>query len=208
MSIQGLGQSFAAYQPMTVRGSQSAGSSAFNPPSVETVMETDDANQDGVLTIDETPMSEKMFADADSDSNGELSSDELEEVFSNGPPPMRGSGPGGMGGPGGTGQSELDALLEAEDTDSDGSISAEETSLNQKLFSTLDLDEDGLLSQDEIQKGMDEHEARMENIQGGGPDLTQNLAAQAYESAMKSVMTGFTEKFNDSLITGFLNAVG
>lgn len=222
MSIQGLGQSNIAYQSISMRGNQSAGASAFDPSSVKSVMEKDDANQDGVLTIDETPMSEDMFADADSDSSGDLSSGELEEVFSNGPPPMMGGGPpggmgggpGGMGGgpPGGmdaTGLSELEALLAEEDTDEDGSISAEETSLVDEIFSQLDLDQDGLLSQDEIQQGMDEHEARVNNTQGASQmTFTQNSATQAYQTAMNSLMTDFTGSYNDSFVSSFLDTIG
>jgi hypothetical protein len=217
MSIQGLGQSSFAYQSMNMRGNQSAGGSAFEPPSSESIMETDDANQDGVLTIDETPMSESMFADADSDSSGDLNSDELEEVFSNGPPPMMGGGPPPMmgGGPpppsgdvGSTEASELEALLAEEDTDEDGSISAEETSLASEIFSQLDLNQDGILSQDEIQQGMDEHEARMSSSQGmSQTNLTQNAATQAYHDAMTSIMTDLTGSYDDSAVSRLISAI-
>lgn len=213
MSIQGLGQSFAIYQSMGRSGNQSVGGSSFEPPSAESIMETDDANQDGALTIDETPMSEDMFANADSDSNGELSYDELEEVFSSGPPPMMGGGPGGpppmMGGStDDTELSELEALLAEEDTDEDGSISAEESSLASEIFSQLDLDQDGQLSQDEIQQGMDEHEARMANGQGASQSLTQSSASQAYQTVMESLMTNLTGSYNNSVISNFINAIG
>lgn len=206
MSIQGLGQSSFSYQSMNMSKSQSTDSSSFDSSSIESIMENDDANQDGVLTIDETPMSEDMFADADSDSSGDLSTEELEEVFSNGPPPMGPPPPSGE--TESTEESELEALLAEEDTDGDGSISAEETSLASEIFSQLDLDEDGLLSQDEIQQGMDEHEARMSSFEGTSQtSLTQSSATQAYATAMESIMTNLTGSYDDSVVSSFMGAI-
>jgi Ca2+-binding EF-hand superfamily protein len=206
MSIQGLGQSSFAYQSMNMSKSQSTDSSSFDSASIESIMESDDANQDGVLTIDETPMSEDMFADADTDSSGDLSSEELEEVFSNDPPPMGPPPPSSE--TESTEASELEALLAEEDTDGDGSISAEETSLASEIFSQLDLDEDGLLSQDEIQQGMDEHEARMSSSEGTSQtSLTQSSATQAYAAAMESIMTNLTGSYDDSVMSSFMGAI-
>jgi len=101
-------------------------------------MESDDANLDGVLTVDETPMSEEMFSDADSDSDGQLNASELEEMLSNGPPPPPmmggGEGQGMMAGGMGGGMGGAQPILDAEDTDEDGSISSEESSLSSEVF--------------------------------------------------------------------------
>jgi len=104
MNIQGIGQSFSAYPSMSMRGSQGM-NRGFEPPSADSIMEKDDANLDGVLTVDETPMSEEMFSDSDSDSDGQLNTQELEDMLSNGPPPMMGGMGQGMtgGGMGGAG---------------------------------------------------------------------------------------------------------
>lgn len=209
MSIQGLGQSFSSYQSMTSSKGQSAGTSSFEMLDTESVMATDDANEDGVLSIEETPMSEEQFGMADADSDGALSTEELDEVFSHGPPPMMGGGPPPeMGDMDDSGMSDIESLFAEEDTDEDGSISLEETSLDQEIFSALDLDQDGVLSQEEMQAGMDEREARMAGGQGGEASLTQTTASQAYQVAMESFSSDFADSYTDSLLSSFVGAIG
>ena len=214
MNIQGIGQSFSAYQSMSMRGSQGMNSS-FDPPSADSIMEKDDANLDGVLTIDETPMSEDMFSDADSDLDGQLNTQELEEMLSNGPPPppMMGGGEGqGMmgGGMGGGAGFDVQSILDAEDTDEDGSISSEESSLSSEVFSLLDTNEDGVISQDEIEAAQADKQENMNMMQGSSPNQTvsQDQAINVYRQVMESLMTNLSSTdYADSNLGSFLQTM-
>lgn len=200
MNIQGIGPSFSAYQSMNMRGSQGANSS-FEPPSADSIMEKDDANLDGVLTIDETPMSEEMFSDADADSDGQLNTQELEEMLSSGPPPPPMTG-GGMGG--------AQSVLDAEDTDEDGSISAEESSLSSEVFSLLDTNEDGVISQDEIEAAQTDRQENMNMMQGlsSNQTVSQDQAVNVYRQVMESLMTNYSSTgYADSNLASFLQTM-
>jgi Ca2+-binding EF-hand superfamily protein len=120
-----------------------------------------DANSDGAVDQDElsSALSQKSddgllvslsknFADLDSDGSGSLSSEEMAAMA---PPPPRDQAP----------NTELaDALIRAVDSDGDGAISSEELSNgltsagssadSSQIFSALDKNEDGTISQDEL----------------------------------------------------------
>ena len=210
MNIQGIGQSFSAYQSMSMRGNQGLNSS-FEPPSADSIMEKDDANLDGVLTVDETPMSEDMFSNADSDSDGQLNTQELEEMLSNGPPPppMMGGGKGqGMMMGGGMGGAQ--SILDAEDTDEDGSISSEESSLSSEVFSLLDTNEDGVISQEEIEAAQPDKQENMSMMQGlsSNQTVSQDQAINVYRQVMESLMTNFSQTdYADSNLGSFLQTM-
>ena len=212
MNIQGIGQSFSAYQSMSSRSSQET-NSGFEPPSANSIMENDDVNLDGVLTVDETPMSEDMFSDADSDSDGQLNTNELEEMLSNGPPPppMMGGGQGMRGGGGGQDMmSSIQSILDAEDTDEDGSISSEESSLSSEIFSTLDTNEDGVISQDEMIAAQADKQESMNMMQGSSSSQTvsQDQAINVYHQVMESFMTNFSSTdYADSNLGSFLQTM-
>jgi Ca2+-binding EF-hand superfamily protein len=200
MNIQGIGQSFSAYQSMSTRSTQGT-SSSFEPPDAASIMEKDDANLDGVLTIDETPMSEEMFSDADSDLDGQLSSQELEEMLANGPPPPPMMG-GGMGG--------AQSILEAEDTDESGSISSEESSLSSEVFSLLDTNEDGVISLDEIEAAQADKQENMNMMQGlsSNQTVSQDQAINVYRQVMESLMTNLSSTdYADSNLGSFLQTL-
>ena len=211
MNIQGIGQSFSAYQSMSMRGSQGMNSS-FDSPNADSIMENDDANLNGVLTVDETPMSEEMFSDADSDSDGQLNTHELEEMLSNGSPPMRGGGKGQgmMGGGKGGGMGGAQSILDAEDTDEDGSISSEESSLSSEVFSLLDTNEDGVISQDEIEAAQPDKQENMNMMQGlsSNQTVSQDQAINVYHQVMESLMTNLSSTdYADSNLGSFLQTM-
>ncbi len=143
MNIQGIGQVFTAYQPQTVSSDTQA--SGFD---VQRIISEEDSNGDGFLTIDETALSEDMFANADTDADDQLSSDELEDMLAQAPPPPPMTGDMPSGGQDGM---DMDALFAEEDTDGDGTISQEESALSEDMFSDFDADGDGLLTAEEIE---------------------------------------------------------
>lgn len=190
MNIQGIGQSFSAYQSMSMRGSHGV-NSRFDPPSVDSIMENDDANLDGVLTVDETPMSEEMFSDADSDSDGQLNTSELEKMLSNGPPPPPMMG-GGVG-------FDVQSILDSE-----------ESSLSSEVFSLLDTNKDGVISQDEIEAAQPDRKENMNMVQGlsSNQTVSHDQAINVYRQVMESLMTNFSRTdYADSNIGSFLQAM-
>lgn len=78
MNIQGV-SSYNIYSSMNLQGSSST-STDFEQAlmSSSEIMEKDDADGDGVLSIDETPLTEEMFSDADTDGDGYLTLEEIQ----------------------------------------------------------------------------------------------------------------------------------
>ncbi|MGD8847450.1 MAG: EF-hand domain-containing protein [Desulfobacteraceae bacterium] len=93
-----------------------------------------DADADGQLSEEEFPGPAEHFTDLDTDGDGYLSEQELQSGRP-GPPP------GGGGG------------IEQDDADQDGKVSQTEFSGPAELFSKLDTNGDGYISQDDVPAG-------------------------------------------------------
>ncbi|MBT2293914.1 EF-hand domain-containing protein [Pseudomonas fluorescens] len=154
--------SVSSYSPYTSTSSTTT-SSARSQQFQKELLSKLDSNADGSVDQDElsTALSQKSddgvlvslsdnFSDLDSDSSGDLSSDEL-AAMAPPPPPPRDQAP----------TTELaDALLSTLDADGDGKVSSEElsnglasagsTADSQEIFSALDENEDGNVSLDEL----------------------------------------------------------
>ncbi|MBU1341436.1 MAG: EF-hand domain-containing protein [Proteobacteria bacterium] len=216
MNIQGIGQSFTAYRPSGMQNMRGS----FDPSSIDVnkIMEKKDTNVDGVLSADETSMSENMFSTADADSDGLLSLEEFEDMLSNGPPPppppqqMGGMGQmGGMKPMGGmdNGAMDIDAVFEEEDTNEDGVISAEESSLSDNMFSRIDTNQDGQLSAEEVEQSLAQRKENMNTMQGfsSRQTLTQSLAITAYQEAIQSFITNFSNDVSGASMSTFLGTI-
>lgn len=191
MDIQGIGQSYiSGYQSMVNRSTENASTSSTVDYS--TLVDSEDANVDGVLSSDETSTSDKMSADTDSDSDGQLSLEEFEEMLSSAPPPPM----GGMG----RRAPDSAGIIEQEDTDGDGSISAEESALSEDMFSNIDADQDGLITAEEIE---DSFAAQAESQSS----LTGTLAGNAYMEAIQSFATYNAGNLNNYAMSTFGGAV-
>lgn len=121
------------------------------------IMEQEDKNQDGVISADESRVDSKRFSELDTDSDGKLTTDELVASFKNHPlPPPRFGG-------------KMDVadfaahVMETEDTNGDGTISADETRLGSERFAAWDTDSSGTLTSEELQAGMKADEAERSN---------------------------------------------
>ena len=196
MNIQGIGQSFTAYQPMQMKGMPGG----FDPSSMDAsrIMEKKDANMDGVITADETAMTEDMFSGADTDGDGRLTTEELEEMMANGPPGAMRSRGGMMGGMQGmmppmgglqemgTGQIDVQAILDRNDEDGNGEIREAESGLPAELFAKVDTDRDGVASAGEIEASI----AKMEEKRADTIDLNRQAALNAYQEAVQSFVAG------------------
>jgi hypothetical protein len=175
MNIQGIGQSYSAYYTSfySSSGTQSSQGSGFTPPAppdAATIIENEDTNLDGVLSVKETRLTEDMFADADTDSDGTLTLEELEEMLANGPP----AGMGGMGGGGSMGPEpmSIESIFETEDTDGDEKNSTEQT---QAYSSTVTQDMAMKAYQQAIQSFLLSYSG--ENNSSGSPASVLNAVA-------------------------------
>lgn len=200
MNIQGIGQQYMGMTTQMMNRNQGG----VNPADMDVgqLIKKADQNGDGVLSIDETPMSEDMFGNADADGDGLLTQAEMEEMLASGPPPGMGGGMMGMPGMGGLGGGpDIQSLLSREDQDEDGSISSEETGLPEALFSKLDADGDGKVTAEELEQARAEKETGMS--QGS---LTQTTAASAYQSAVTQYLS-YLEVDENASLSSFMGTV-
>lgn len=210
MNINGMGGAqFSPYQAQAMQGS-GRGRPGGKPASMDVseVIKTKDTNADGVLAANEIGMPDKIFAKADVDSDGLLTQKELEDMLANGARPGgmgRPNGVGGrQGGMGGMGKIDAQALLDDNDSDEDGTISAEESGLTEEFFSNLDTNQDDKISVDEIEKRLS---SRSEgSFMGSDPGLMQAKALSAYQEAMNHYMSNFSADTNMN-ISSFLGTI-
>lgn len=136
------------------------------------LMSTLDADGDGSLSFEEATSSDdadasKVFGVLDTDSDGALTLSELSTALESAEPPAGGPPPGGPppggpppgGGAGAAAEDEASTLVDALDTDGDGTVSLEEllaqfsddeSETATKAFSALDSDGDDALSLQEL----------------------------------------------------------
>jgi len=218
MNIQGIGQSYSAYtssySSSGMRGMQGSG---FDPSTLDAaaIIEKEDTNLDGVLSVDETRLTDDMFSNADTDSDGMLTKSELEEMLANGPPP---GGMGGMGRGGGMGKEpmSIESIFEIEDTDGDELISAEESALPDEVFSEIDTNQDAYLTAEEIQKSREnktESSQQTQTLSSGnsgssGSTLTPDMVIKAYQQAIQSFLLNLSGESSDTgSLASVLNAI-
>jgi hypothetical protein len=216
MNIQGIGQSYdytSSYSSSGMRGTQGGGFTPPAPPDAATIIETEDTNEDGVLSIEETRLTEEMFANADTDSDGMLTLEELEEMLANGPPAagggMSGMG-GGMGGGGAMGPEpmSIESIFETEDVDGDELINAKESALPDEIFSEIDTDQDGYLTAEEIKTSRENKKEPTEQTQAYSSTVTQDMAIKAYQQAIQSFLLNYSgETSSSGSLASVLNAV-
>ena len=161
---------------------------------VSTIFQNDDANEDGVLSVEETKLTEEMFADADSDSDGLLTTEEVEEMLGamGGPGMMKGPPPGGA--------PDIDAIFEEEDKDGDGMISVQDSALSSEMFSNIDGDGDGYITTEEIENSLPASDAQKTGQTSAFvQDPNTFLAMAAYHNAMQSITGVGAQTFLSSL---------
>ncbi|MBI5523499.1 MAG: EF-hand domain-containing protein [Desulfarculus sp.] len=130
MNISGLGSSSYSYSLQTRSVSQT-GQSEMAKKMAGRMMEEMDSDGDGSLSADEIGVEQSVLSQADSDGDSKLSDSELIALMGQmapPPPPPGGMGMSQAGQEGGAGQAPPDAseLFSQLDTDGDGSISQEE----------------------------------------------------------------------------------
>ena len=134
---------------------------AHGAPDFETVvsemLEQNDADGSGGLSIDEVDFSEEAFAAADADGDGELTQEEMVDYGPELIPSPQGPAFGMMGGPPfGKNSEEITAnLMEDLDADESGTLSLSEIDISETAFSQIDTDENDELDEDELTNNAD-----------------------------------------------------
>lgn len=174
MTIQGIGRSFAGYQP--VLNKTQGMSTGIDPPHPDQTiaMGKADNNLDGVLSPDESGLPGHLFEKADSDSDGQLTNEEFENMLSNSPPMMGGGIGGGIGGSLG---SILDSMM----------VQVLEDISNTMDSLTGNLEQVGHIDPEE-------QHAETQNIQ----TTTRDMAENAYSQAMNPLMN--SEPFTGTIV--------
>ena len=131
----------------------------------EFIIGQDDTDGDGALTLEETPLDAERFGEIDSDGDGFITAEELSadaESHAQGPEAM-GAGQGGS----------------SSGSDSESSESEEE-------YDAYDLNEDGVVTLDELLQAFRQGDDSLNSIFGesenGVSSLTQRLAMAAYDA--------------------------
>ncbi len=125
---------------------------------VSSIFEKKDGDGNGLLSLEESSMSEDMFASVDTDGDSQVSEEEVladmerrhEEKARMGELSTMMQGGGGKGGQG----DMLDSFMDELDLDGDSQISMEESGLSEDLFNVLDGDSDGNISGEELESAM------------------------------------------------------
>jgi len=163
-----------------------------------------------VLTIDETPLSEDMFSEADSDADGQMTLEEMEDMLAMGARTdmtgmisSMGKPDGGPPPAGGPGKIDAASLIEAEESDEDGTISSTETSLSEELFSMLDEDGDENITLDELKKALEAQQAEAKE-ETTATNFKQTMGISAYREAISSFLSSMSVDQNGSNIDGLL----
>lgn len=147
MSIGSIGSySFVDRMVMNTmsRSSKAQGKEPDFSQMAANIIGKEDNDGNGTLSITETRLDSEMFKTADGDGDGQLTAEELAASLKNNPPRP-------MGPPPETNNSDMAArIIQEEDADGDGMISASETKVDSNRFNALDTDGDGLLTAEEL----------------------------------------------------------
>ena len=156
------------------------------PSSIELsskVMDISDLNSDSLLSIDEVNLSDEIFSSIDEDKDGLLSSSEIETSFSDMLEGMKNQTTSpqefgelltnmGLSVPPEPSQiagmpnitSIVSEIFNKNDTNEDGLLSIDELEISDELMSSIDSDEDGNISQEELAQGL---KTLFENVENG-----------------------------------------
>lgn len=173
------------------------------------IIEDHDADGDGALSAEEIEIPAEMFSEADADGDGLVTEDELVAMMENMKPEGPPQGEGMQQPPEASMGAMAASIMEDNDEDGDGALSASEASASEEVFDAMDTNEDGVVSQAEL-------EAALGNIlnvmQGSGLGFgAQALNAAggmaAYHEEMErlilSALTGGdTESIAEKSVTG------
>jgi len=156
------------------------------------IVEKDDADGDGLLSFEETPLDEDRFNAIDANGDGFISADELsadmEENMAQGmaPPPAGGPGQG----------RDAETIVAEDDEDGDGLLSLSETPLDEDMFNSIDANGDGFISADELSAHMEESMAEGMTMPSEGAEAQAASASGASGSSGASSGSSESEEYD------------
>ncbi|MGE4423834.1 MAG: hypothetical protein AB7D39_16175 [Pseudodesulfovibrio sp.] len=167
-AVSGSSSSYGLAEMMQARRNQSSDPDEM----AASIVEKDDQDGDGFLSLAETPLDEDRFNEIDADGDGLISADELsadaQEHMSEAPTGMQGMT---MGGSASSSQSSSDS--------SDDESSDED-------YDQYDLNEDGVVTLDELMQAFKQGDESLQSLfsgmNGGSSDLIQRMANEAYQA--------------------------
>jgi Ca2+-binding EF-hand superfamily protein len=160
-----------------------------------------DSDKSGGITVKESGLSDDDFTTLDTDGDGSLTSSELKTGLTSNnqslsalmPPPPSGVGGGkmGQGMPDEIASKIADSMVSQYDTDSSGSLSAEESGLTDDEFGGLDTDGDGILSTAELQAGLTSNNQSLSKLMpeppsGGQPPQDASTSSDSSDDSETS----------------------
>lgn len=186
MSISAVGSS-SVYDTTLGQGQQT--NSVFNTGAssdeiAASILDKDDADGDGLLSLEETPLDEERFSAIDTDGDGFISAEEL-SADAQARQAERDSFMNQLGVQmqGTDTESMVSSIFANDDADGDGLLSLNETPLDEERFNSIDTDGDGYISTDELTTDM---EANMAEGASAPPPGSEAQAAGSSGSASGS----------------------
>ncbi len=143
------------------------------------ILKQDDADGNGLLSLEETPLDEQRFDLIDSDGDGYLSAEELSADAK--AHMEKQSLMGQLSVQMYSLEEMVEDIFAQDDADGDGLLSFEETPLSQEMFESMDADGDGYLTTDELSAGLESGmpEAMLANAEATGTAQTTGSAQAA-----------------------------
>lgn len=209
MSISSIGASSSSNylsQLFSARSSSSKTSGANGPDFsklAKDIISKEDTDGNGTISKSESKLKADIFDKFDTDKDGSLTQDELYTGFKQGPP--RGAGP-----PQFDPSKIASSIIQEEDKDGDGTVSAEESKLSSDQFKAFDTDSSGTLSADELTAGL---EANKPDFPPGGPPPESDSDNDSFKALLEQLSRASASKaysgqsqYDTGSESGLLNA--
>ena len=175
------------------------------------IIEELDLDGDGALSLEESGVEEDIFTTADADGDGLVTEEELvamlEENRPQGPPPEMEEG---MEGPASASDMAANIISEL-DSDGDGGLSSGEASASEEEFDALDTNEDGIVSQAELEAAMINIMAAIQEsgLASGAQAMNEAGGMAAYRQEMdRTIMDVLAGDDSEEDSTGILSDSG
>ncbi|WP_187170413.1 EF-hand domain-containing protein [Salidesulfovibrio onnuriiensis] len=189
MSISALGSSSTAstFFQLQQKSRSGKGEGPSSDDIAASIIQKDDADGDGLLSLEETPLDEERFTAIDTDGDGFISAEELSadaqkrqqamnEMFGQVNMKMQGVDPAEMAA----------SIVEHDDTDGDGVLSLSETPLDEERFNAIDADGDGFITTEELSADMEENMAEGAPVVAQGSEQLASAASGAASESSES----------------------
>lgn len=134
-----------------------------------------DTDGDGGLSLTESGLTEDVFAKMDIDGDGVLTEADRQAA---GPPPM-GPPPSGA-----AGKPDFTEILSQLDSDGDGQLSVEESGFDEETAASVDSDQDGFITQAELDAALAALQQSMGEQDAMGPGGPGRRGMSAYQAQM------------------------